>query len=50
MQRAGEEHAIHYGADDNASGTATILELAAALAKERAAKPANFSRGLIFAL
>lgn len=50
MQRAGEEHAIHYGADDNASGTAAILELAAALAKERAAKPENFSRGIIFAL
>ncbi len=50
MHRAGEEHAIHYGADDNASGTAAILELAAALAKERAAKPENFSRGLIFAL
>ncbi len=50
MQRAGEEHAIHYGADDNASGTAAVLELAAALAEERAAKPENFSRGLIFAL
>jgi Tol biopolymer transport system component len=50
MQRKGEEHAIHYGADDNASGTAAVLELAAALAKERAAKPENFSRGILFAL
>ncbi len=50
MQRAGEEHSIHYGADDNASGTAAVLELAAALAKERAEKPENFQRGIIFAL
>ncbi len=50
MQRAGEEHAIHPGADDNASGTAAILELAAALAKERAEKPENFQRGILFAL
>jgi Tol biopolymer transport system component len=32
MGRAGEEHAIHNGADDNASGVAAVLELAAALA------------------
>ncbi len=50
MQRAGEEHAIHYGADDNASGTAAVLEIAAALAKERAEKPENFQRGVLFAL
>lgn len=50
MQRKGEEHAIHPGADDNASGTAAVLELAAALAKERAEKPGNFQRGIIFAL
>ncbi len=50
MQRKGEEHAVHPGADDNASGTAAVLELAAALAKERADKPENFQRGIIFAL
>ena len=50
MQRKGEEHAIHPGADDNASGTAAVLELAAALARERAEKPENFQRGIIFAL
>jgi hypothetical protein len=50
MQRAGEEHAIHYGADDNASGTAAVLELAGALAKERAEKPEQFQRGILFAL
>jgi len=50
MQRPGEEQAIHFGADDNASGTAAVLELAAALAKERAEKPENFQRGFIFAL
>src|SRR5437762_1580081 len=35
MQRKGEEGQIHYGADDNASGTAVVLELADALARER---------------
>jgi Tol biopolymer transport system component len=50
MQRKGEEHAIHPGADDNASGTAAVLELAAALAHERTEKPENFPRGILFAL
>jgi Tol biopolymer transport system component len=50
MQRKGEEHAIHSGADDNASGTAAVLEIAAALAKERTEKPENFQRGVVFAL
>ncbi|MBU0718639.1 MAG: M28 family peptidase [Planctomycetes bacterium] len=47
---AGEEGQIHNGADDNASGTATVLELAAALAEERgkmAATPIQ-RRGVIF--
>ena len=30
LARAGEEGQIHNGADDNASGTATVLELAVA--------------------
>jgi Tol biopolymer transport system component len=50
MQRKGEEHAIHPGADDNASGTAAVLELAAAFAKERAERPNDFPHGIIFAL
>ena len=45
MGRAGEEHAIHNGADDNASGVAAVLELAAALAKDRD----KLEHGLIFA-
>ena len=49
MQRKGEEGKIHPGADDNASGTAAILELAAALAEERKAKPDEFHRGIVFA-
>lgn len=36
--------------DDNASGTATVLELAAALARERAEQPSAFRRGILFAL
>jgi len=49
FERKGEEHKIHFGADDNASGAAAVLELAAALAQERAANP-GFKRGVIFAL
>ncbi|HUO43385.1 MAG TPA: M28 family peptidase [Burkholderiales bacterium] len=46
----GEEHQIHSGADDNASGVATVLEIAAALAAERKAHPEKFPRGVAFAL
>lgn len=49
MQRKGEEGKIHPGADDNASGTAAVLELAASLAEERMAKPDEFRRGIVFA-
>jgi len=49
MNRKGEEGQIHPGADDNASGVATLLEIAASLASERATNPAAFPRGLIFA-
>jgi Tol biopolymer transport system component len=40
---------IHPGADDNASGSAAVLELAAALSAERAQSPEKFQRGVIFA-
>ncbi|HEX8311675.1 MAG TPA: M28 family peptidase [Chthoniobacteraceae bacterium] len=50
MARAGEEEMIHHGADDNASGVALTMELAAALAKERNEHPERFRRGIIFAL
>jgi Tol biopolymer transport system component len=49
MAKAGEETAVHPGADDNASGTAVMLELAAYLAAEREKKPGMFKRGVIFA-
>ena len=49
LERAGEENKIHPGADDNASGTAWVMELAAALAKERTDHPEKFRRGVIFA-
>ena len=48
--RAGEEGQIHNGADDNASGDATVLELAAYFAEARKQAPADQpQRGLIFA-
>lgn len=48
--RAGEEGQIHNGADDNASGDATVLELAAWFAEARKHAPADQpQRGLIFA-
>jgi len=49
MGRKGEEHAIHPGADDNASGTALVLEVAAALKAEQDQHPEPFRRGLIVA-
>jgi Tol biopolymer transport system component len=49
LQRAGEENKIHPGADDNASGVAWVMELAASLARERAEHPEKFRRGIIFA-
>jgi hypothetical protein len=45
LARSGEEHAIHNGADDNASGVAAVLELAARFAKEKERK-----RNVIIAL
>jgi len=47
---AGEEGMVHNGADDNASGVAVVLELAAALATARRhAAPDVPQRGIIFA-
>ncbi|UCE58527.1 MAG: M28 family peptidase [Phycisphaerales bacterium] len=47
---AGEEGQIHNGADDNASGVATVLELAADIAEARRRSDRNHQqRGLIFA-
>ena len=44
-----EEGMVHNGADDNASGVATLLEMASSLAKRREARPEEFQRGVIFA-
>ncbi len=49
LARSGEENKIHPGADDNASGDAVIMELAASLAKERNEHPEEFRRGIVFA-
>ena len=50
LAHKGEEGQVHNGADDNASGVSTVLELAASLAKARKENPQNFRRGIIFAL
>lgn len=50
MARKGEEGEIHNGADDNASGTSVVLELAAALADLRGSDPSAFHRGVVVAL
>jgi len=50
LARKGEEGQVHNGADDNASGVSTVLELAASLAKARKENPQNFRRGIVFAL
>jgi Tol biopolymer transport system component len=56
MARSGEEGKVHPGADDNASGTAVVMEIAAALAEQFKAQPTTAipedkpRRGVIFAL
>ncbi len=47
LARSGEEGGIHHGADDNASGTALLMEAGAALAQERQLHPERFKRGVI---
>lgn len=49
LARKGEEKQIHNGADDNASGTATVLELAQYLSKQRDEYPEQFPYGVVFA-
>ena len=46
--KGGNPGRIHNGADDNGSGTVTLLELAARLASERKKNPGKFKRGIIF--
>ena len=50
LAHKGEEGQVHNGADDNASGVSTVMELAASLAKAQKENPQNFKRGIIFAL
>jgi len=49
LARKGEENKIHNGADDNASGTSMVLELASALADARTVDPESFRRGVVIA-
>ncbi|PYM16474.1 MAG: peptidase M28 [Verrucomicrobia bacterium] len=48
-ETAEETGRIHHGADDNASGVAAALELAASLADEERREPGNFRRGIAVA-
>ncbi len=47
---AGEEHQIHNGADDNASGTALVMELAEYYAQVKRDDPKKITKNLVFAL
>ena len=47
--KEGEENAIHYGADDNASGVAGMLEIAQWLAHEKARGKLKQKRSILFA-
>ena len=48
-ETAEEAGQIHHGADDNASGVAAVLELAAFLADQEKKKPEAFRRGIVVA-
>ncbi len=50
LARKEEVGQIHNGADDNASGTAVVLELALTLSRAHREHPEKFGRGVIFAL
>ncbi len=49
LARKGEEGQVHNGADDNASGTATMLEIAHALSDIRGRHPDMFPYDVVFA-
>lgn len=49
LARSDELNEIHYGADDNASGVAALIEIAQKLAADRAAKKLAGSRNILFA-
>ena len=46
--KGGDPGLIHNGADDNTSGTVTLLEIAAWMAEARKHNPEKFIRGVIF--
>ena len=50
MANSSEQGKVHPGADDNASGTALVMELADSIARELAMTPKRPRRGLLFAL
>jgi len=47
--RKDEEGKVHPGADDNASGTAALLELAGAISEQASLEKVTFRRGILFA-
>jgi len=49
LARKGEEGQIHNGADDNASGTSVVIELARAITAEVEANPGKYNYGFVFA-
>jgi hypothetical protein len=49
LARGAEKGLIHYGADDNASGVAGVLEIAQYLVEQRAAGTLSLRRDVIFA-
>jgi hypothetical protein len=49
LAKQGEQGMIHNGADDNASGTSVVLELAASLAESVSKHPDKAHRGVLFA-
>ena len=50
LAKPGERGAIHYGADDNASGVAGVLEIAKSMMEKKKATKLTMKRDLLFAL
>src|SRR5690606_30885961 len=50
LRKSDDKESIHFGADDNASGVAAVLELAHRLTSEQRAGRMNLKQNILFAV